>query len=64
MRLKAACELLDRAHGKPSQTTLIGGDGGDPVKMQQIKDLIDDPRETARRVGLLLYKGERRSGAR
>ncbi len=58
VRLKAACELLDRAHGKPSQTTLIGGDGGDPVKMQQMQDLMDDPEETARRLALLLYRGD------
>ncbi len=58
VRLKAACELLDRAHGKPSQTTLIGGDGGDPIKAQRVADLMDDPEETARRVALLLYAGD------
>ncbi len=58
MRLKAACELLDRAHGKPSQTTLIGGDGGDPIKAQRVADLMADPQETAPRVALLLYAGD------
>jgi hypothetical protein len=57
VQLKALELLLAYAHGKPSQTTLIGGDGGDPVKMQQMQDLMADPREVARRVGLILYRG-------
>ncbi len=35
IRLKAACELLDRAHGKPSQVQLIGGTG-QPIQSQQL----------------------------
>ena len=32
VRLKAACELLDRAHGRPATTQLVGGDGGVPIR--------------------------------
>ena len=58
VQLKALELLLAYAHGKPSQTTLIGGDGGDPLKLQQVQDLMADPEETARRVSLLLYAGD------
>ncbi len=58
VQLKAAVEILDRGHGRPSQTTLVGGDGGDPIKAQRVADLMADPQETARRVALLLYAGD------
>jgi len=58
VQLQAAVELLDRAHGKPAQTQLVGGAGGDPVRLQQMQDLMADPEETARRVSLLLYAGD------
>ncbi len=58
VQLQAAVELLDRAHGKPAQTQLVGGAGGDPVRLQQMQDLMEDPKETARRVKLLLCLGD------
>ena len=58
VQLKALELILAYGHGRPSSTTLIGGDGGDPLKLQQVQDLMADPEETARRVSLLLYAGD------
>ncbi len=57
VQLKALELILAYGHGRPSSTTLIGGDGGDPLKLQQVQDLMADPEEAARRVSLLLYQG-------
>jgi hypothetical protein len=35
VKLRAACELLDRAHGRPSQVQLIGGTG-QPIQSEQL----------------------------
>ncbi len=53
VQLQAAIELLDRAHGKPAQTQLLGGADAGPI---EIGEPLTD-KELARRVGLILYRG-------
>ena len=45
VRLSAAKELLDRAHGKAAQAVKVGGDeDAPPISFQQIvRKIIDDP---------------------
>jgi hypothetical protein len=55
-RLKALELLLAYAHGKPSQTQLVGGTG-DPIRTEALtSSSLGRDGELARRVGLLLGK--------
>jgi len=54
-QLAAAVELLDRAHGKPTMTRLVGGTGEDPVQLQRVRDITKGGSlELARRMEVLL----------
>lgn len=51
-RVSAACALLDRAYGKPMQSTeLTGKDGKDLLPVNR------EPREVARKLAFLLRRG-------
>lgn len=50
VRIKAARELLDRAYGKPKQTTEISGADGGPVELSTPQDAL----ERSRRAAMLL----------
>jgi len=60
VQLQAAVELLDRAHGKPAQTTLVGGDADNPLLVGRVDpdELRNDGRELARRVALILHRAD------
>ncbi len=39
IQLRATVELLDRGHGRPSQTQLVGGTGGGPLLIDFLRTL-------------------------
>ncbi len=39
IQLRATVELLDRGHGRPSQTQLVGGTGGGPLLVEFLRQL-------------------------
>jgi len=51
---KAAELVLAYSYGRPAQTQLLGGDGGDPIMMQQAMAALDDPVEMNRRLETLM----------
>ena len=53
-QLKALELILAYGHGRPSQTTLVGG-VDDPVRLQVQREIEGDDRELARRICTLLY---------
>ena len=54
VQLKAIETILAYGHGRPSQTTLVGG-VDDPVRLQVQREIEGDDRELARRICTLLY---------
>lgn len=53
-RVSAACALLDRGYGKPTQTTELTGANGGPIETVEISE-----NERARRIAFALEQGMR-----
>ena len=53
-RVSAACAILDRGFGRPTQTTELSGADGGPLK---VEEALSD-RELARRVALILTSAD------
>ncbi len=59
-RVAAACAILDRGHGRPTQMTELSGADGGPINVETPVD----NRELARRIALILSRADpARNGA-
>lgn len=53
-RVTAACAILDRGHGKPTQISEVTGKDGGPIQTQE----VTNPDELARRIAFALEQSK------